>query len=144
MGWSTKSFVFFRINLCILSYTQICFQHDAFARDRLMHKALFMGHSMRLELTRVCSLNGFQFVMFFFFMNVGPSFFLECVSLLYFTLHLLFRFDTLFMCLCVFIGVASNFTNSIFLCSRVNLCLGIIVYVYMFLSICVCVRFMFY
>ena len=58
-----------------------------------------MGYSMRLELTRVCSLNGFQLVMVFF-MNAGPFFFLECVSLSLLYPHLLLIFDTVCMCVC--------------------------------------------
>ena len=41
----------------------------AFVREHIWYKALLMGYSMRLELTRVCSLNGFQLVMFFFFVS---------------------------------------------------------------------------
>ena len=49
---------------------------------------------MRLELTCVCSLNGFYLCVF---MNAGPSFFLKCVSLslLYpsFTLTLIYIYE---------------------------------------------------
>ena len=47
-----------------------------------------MGYSMRLELIRVCSLNGFYLLMVFF---AGPSFFLEFVSL--YLLYPSFTFD---------------------------------------------------
>ena len=82
-----------------------------------------MGHSMRLELTRVCSLNDFQLVMGLF--RGHPIFFLECVylSLLYPSLI----FDMfLSLCLRVCVEVVLDFTNSYFssVCVCVNLCLG--------------------
>ena len=66
--WSTKRFVFFKIYLFISfylfhSYIRLCFQLIAFVREPIWHKALCMGYSMRLEFTRVWSLNGFQLVM---------------------------------------------------------------------------------
>ena len=39
-----------------------------------------MRHSMRFEVTCVCSLNGFELVIVFF-MSAGPFIFLEFVSL---------------------------------------------------------------
>ena len=83
MSRSLKRFViFFRIYLFILfcSYIRVCFQFDAFIREYVWHKALLMGYSMRLELTHVCSLNGFQLAMGIY-MSVTPLFFLECVYL---------------------------------------------------------------
>ena len=59
-----KRFVFFRIYLFCF-YIRVCFQLDAFVREQVRHKALLMGYSLRLELTRVCSLTGFQLVMAF-------------------------------------------------------------------------------
>ena len=64
MSWSTKRFVFFRIYL-FCSDIRVCFQLNAFVREHVMRKILLMGYSMRLELTCVCSLNGFQLVMGF-------------------------------------------------------------------------------
>ena len=55
---------------------------------------------MRLELTHVCSLNGFQLVMFYF-MNVVLPFSYSVFLLAYFTPHLLLIFDTLCVCVCV-------------------------------------------
>ena len=45
------------------SYIRVYFQLVTFVRKLIWHKALLMGYSMRLELIRVCSLNGFQLVM---------------------------------------------------------------------------------
>ena len=47
----------------IFSYICVFFQFVAFVREHIWHKVLLMGCSMRLELTRVCILNGFQLVM---------------------------------------------------------------------------------
>ena len=64
MNKSTKIFVFFLgIIYLFYSYIRVCFQLVAFIRVHIWHKALLMGYSMKLELTRVCSLNGFQLVM---------------------------------------------------------------------------------
>ena len=57
---------------------RVCFQLVAFFREHVWHKALLMGYS-RLELTVVCSLNGFQLVIGF--LDLTPLFFLECVHL---------------------------------------------------------------
>ena len=59
----------------------VCVYIYIFVREHVRHKIYLMGYSMRHELTHVYSLNGFYLIMFFFFMNAGPSFFLECVSL---------------------------------------------------------------
>ena len=77
MSKSTKRFVFFRIYFC--SYMRVYFQLDAFVREHVWRQALLMGCLMRLELTRVF-FKWFS-VGYGFCMNVGPSFFLECVSL---------------------------------------------------------------
>ena len=71
------------------SYIRVCF------REHIWHKALLMGYSMRLELTRVCILYDFQLVMDLY---GGYSFFLECVhvSLLYPHWYLIFD-----KCVCV-------------------------------------------
>ena len=60
MSRSTKRFVFllgFTYSFC--SYIRVCFQRVAFAREPIWHKSLLMRYSMRPELTRVYSLNGF-------------------------------------------------------------------------------------
>ena len=48
------------------SYIYVCFQLDAFVREHVWYKTLLMEYLTRLELTRVCSLNGFQLVMVFY------------------------------------------------------------------------------
>ena len=58
------------------SYIGVCFQLDAFVRDHVCHKAFLM----RLELTRVCSLNGSQLVMGFY-EGHSSLLLLECVKL---------------------------------------------------------------
>ena len=83
MGRSTKRFEFFSIYLFI-SFLHICFQLDAFVTEHIWHKTLLMGYSMRFELTRVCSLNGFHFVKGFYRSHF--SLFLKSVfALAYFT-----------------------------------------------------------
>ena len=49
----------------LYSYIRAYFQLVAFVREHIWNKALLMGYLMRLELTRVCSLNDFQLVMGF-------------------------------------------------------------------------------
>ena len=49
-----------RIDLFILSYIRVYFQLDGFVREHVWHKALFMGYSMRRELSHVSCLNGFH------------------------------------------------------------------------------------
>ena len=64
MNTSTKRIVFFdRVIYLSRSYIHVCFQLVAFAREHIWYKAVLMGYSMRLELTCVCSLNGFQLVI---------------------------------------------------------------------------------
>ena len=64
MRRSTKRFVFFLGFVYLFcSYICVCFQLVAFIREHIWLKALLIGYSMRLELTHVCSLNGFQLVM---------------------------------------------------------------------------------
>ena len=67
-----------------------------------MAQGLLIRYSMRLELIRVCSLNGFQLVMGLY--RGYSLFFLECVylSLLYPSLI----FDMfLWLCVCVYVCV---------------------------------------
>ena len=97
------------------SYRRVYFQLVAFVKEHIWHKALLMGYSMRLELTRVCSLNYFQLLMSLY--RSHPLFFLECVylSLLYPS----FIFDMFLslcvcVCVCVCVGVVLDFTNSYF------------------------------
>ena len=42
------------------SYKSVCSQLVAFVREHMWHKAMWMGKSMRLELTRVHEQNVFQ------------------------------------------------------------------------------------
>ena len=44
-------------------YICVCFQLESFIKEHIWYKALLMGYSTRLELTRVCSLNGFLLVL---------------------------------------------------------------------------------
>ena len=70
-----------------------------------------MGYSMRLELTCVCSLNDFQLVMGLYRGHLLFS--LECVYLS--VLYLSLMFDMFFvLCVCVYVRVVLNFTNSYF------------------------------
>ena len=80
MSRSMKRFVFFRIYIFILFLHTCMFPTWYFLQKTCMAQGLVNGYSMRLELIRVCSLNGFQLV-FVLFMKVAPFFFLECVSL---------------------------------------------------------------
>ena len=59
------------------SYIHVCFQLVAFVREHIWHKALLMGYLKRLELNRVCSLNGFQLVMGLY--RGHPLFFRVCL-----------------------------------------------------------------
>ena len=59
---------------------RVCFKLDTFVREHEWHKAFLMKSSIRFELTRICSLNGFRLGMGIF-MKVGPLFIIECVSL---------------------------------------------------------------
>ena len=45
------------------SYIRVYFQLIVLVREHIWHRALLMGNSMRLELTRASSLIGFQLVM---------------------------------------------------------------------------------
>ena len=74
-----------------------CFQLVAFVREHIWHKALLMGYSMRLELTRVCSVNDFQLVMDLY--RSLPVFFLECVYLILFS-PLLYLICFVIVCVC--------------------------------------------
>ena len=64
MSRSTTRLVFCRIYL-FCSYICVCFQLEAFVREHIWHKALLIEYSIRLELTRVFSLNGFQLIVFY-------------------------------------------------------------------------------
>ena len=84
-----------------------------FVREHIWHKALLMGHSMRLELTRVCSLHYFLLVMGLY--RGYPLFFLEFVYISLFYLSLIFDiFLSLYVCVCVCVGVVLDFTNCYF------------------------------
>ena len=90
-----------------------------------------MGYSMRLELTRVCSLNGFQLVMGLY--GGHSSLFLWVFILVCFTSHLPLISDTFFffvVCVCVYVWVFSDFTYSYFFSMGVWMCV---------LRFCVCV-----
>ena len=78
-----KGFVFFIFIYLFCSDIHVCFQLVAFIREHILHKALLMGDSMRLELTHVCCLNDLQLVIDLY--GSLPLFSLECVylSLLY-------------------------------------------------------------
>ena len=120
IGRSTKRFEFFELIYLFCSYIRVFFQLDAFVRERILHKALFMGNSMRLELTRVCSLNDFQLVMGLY--RGLPLFFLECV---YLSLLYPFLIFDMFLSLCVCVCVLEWFWISlpvIFLSVRVCVC----------------------
>ena len=96
MSGSTKRF-FLGFVYLFYYYIRVCFQFVDFVREHIWHKAFLMGYSMRLEHTRVCSLNVFQLVMGF---HGGHfSLFLSVFTLVCFTPHLLLIFDTL--CVCV-------------------------------------------
>ena len=105
----------------------VCCQPDAFVREHARHKALLMGHSMRLERTRACSLKDFQLVMG---LHSGhPLFFLECLHLSQF--YLLLIFDMFFFSVVgVYVYVLKRFLISgtvLFLrvCACVWVCLEI-------------------
>ena len=40
-----------------MCYIYVCFQFVAFVKEHVWHKDFLMGYSMRLELTRVSSIN---------------------------------------------------------------------------------------
>ena len=61
------------------SYVRVCLQLVIFVREHIWHKTLLMRYSIRLELTRVCSLSDFQLVMRLY--RGHHLFFLECVEL---------------------------------------------------------------
>ena len=88
------------------SYICACFQLVAFVREPICPKALLMGYSMRLELTRVCSLNDFKLVIGLY--RGHPLFFLECIyfCLLYTSLIFdMFLLLLLLLCVCVCVCV---------------------------------------
>ena len=134
-----KSFVYFRIYSFILflhtcMFPGWCFHHQA-GNIHLWHKVMLMGYSVRLELTRVCSLNGFQLVMGF--MNTGPSFFLECVS--FSLLYPTFTFDIWYVvcvCLLEWFRISLIVIFSLCICERVS---SDFLYIYICLFPFVCV-----
>ena len=93
--------------ICIFSdiffRSYICFQLFAFVREHIWRNALLMEYLMRLELTRVFSLNGFQLVMGLY--RCHFSFFsLGLFTLVYFTPNwsvIFYMFLLLSVCLCV-------------------------------------------
>ena len=66
--------------VCLCVYIYIYIHLVAFIREHVWHKLLLMRYLMKLELTRVCSLNSFYLRFFFCFYECW-SFFLDCVSL---------------------------------------------------------------
>ena len=84
------------------SYIRMCFQLVAFVREHIWHMALLMGHSMRFELTRVCSLNGFRMVMG---KCKGHSSFFFWMCLPYPILHLIGFWYLICFCRCVYIYI---------------------------------------
>ena len=60
-----KKFVFFEFIYLFCSYIHVYFRLVAFVREYIWQKTLLMEYSVRLELTRVYSLNDFQMVMSF-------------------------------------------------------------------------------
>ena len=103
MSRSTKKFVFSFLGF-IYFYIRVCFQFVAFVRERIWHKVLLMGYSMRLEITCVCSLNGFQLAKG---LHGGhSSLFLRVFTLACFTPHWAWIFDMFFsLCVCVCVCV---------------------------------------
>ena len=76
IGRSTRRFVFFKIYFLFLHTCCICvcFQHVAFLREHLWHKAMVMRYSMGLELTFVCSLKVFSFGVVGLYKGYSPFF----------------------------------------------------------------------
>ena len=135
MSRSTKRFVFWGIYL-FCSYIRLCFQLDAFVREHIWHKDLLMGYLMRLELTHVCSLNGFQLVMGFY-ETLSSLFLCVYLSLLYPS----FTFDVWYV-VCVSWNGFGFHLHLFSLCARVNVYPVVCVYVYMYVCffpfVCVC------
>ena len=96
------------------SYIRFCFQLVAFFRERIWHKALLMGYSVRLELTRVCSLNGFS-VCYGFIWKSLLSFFSEYVYLSQLYPSLFFDIWYVFVVVCVrvYVGVFQTLGTAI-------------------------------
>ena len=91
MSRSMKRFALFLGFIYLFySYIRVCFQLIALVREHIWHKALFMGYLLRLELTCVCSLNGFQLVMSFY--EGHSSLFHKVFTKACFTPHLLLIF----------------------------------------------------
>ena len=78
MNRSTKRFIFFKVLFIYFVLTHMYVSSLLLSLEHVWYKALLMGYSMKLELTHVCSLNGFQLVMGFY--GAHYSFFL-CVYL---------------------------------------------------------------
>ena len=81
------------------SYIRVYFHLHAFVKEHVWHKALLMEYSVRIELTRVCSLSCFQLVMGFF-MKDPSFFFLEFVSLNLFLPFICFWYWIRCVCVC--------------------------------------------
>ena len=125
------------------SYMRICFQLVAFVRELIWQKALLMGCSMNLELTRVCCLNDFQLVIGLY--RGHPLFLLESV---YLRLLLVLYFPNShfpfwacecgswwFLCVCMCGSVDWNLLVTIFL-----LIIFVSVYIYTYLCMFVCMK----
>ena len=103
-------------NLCFLeflylfcSYIRVCFQLDTFVREHVCQKAYLMGYSMRLELTCVCCLNGFQWVISFYecrsFLFLRVCFSWATLPLIYFWYVNLWARLRVCLCVCVCVCV---------------------------------------
>ena len=78
MSRSMKRFVFSLGFICLFcSYIHVCFQLVTFIREHIYYKALLMGYSVGLELTRVCSFDGF--LLFMVYMEGNPLIFFKYV-----------------------------------------------------------------
>ena len=132
-------YIYIYIYMCVCVCVCVCFQIDVFVREPVWSKVYLMGYSLKLDLTRVCSLNGFYFWVFF---NERWSFLFLWVCFSYSTLFLI-NFWYLIRCMCVYVsvGVVSDFTYSYFysvcvcvcVCVCVNMCLEIFcahIYIY--------------
>ena len=69
------------------SYIHVCFLLVAFIGGHIWHKVLLMGYSVGLQLSHICSLNGFQLVMSLY---IGHSslFLKVCLPLIYLSIYL--------------------------------------------------------
>ena len=126
----TKWYVFFKlINLfMVFLHTSMFLAYHI--RDRTyIAEGLVIGYSMRLELTRVCSLNDFQLVMGSY--RGLPLFFLECLYLRQLYPSLIFDMF-LWLCVCMCVEVVLHFTKGYFSSVCVWVCI-------LRIFVCVCV-----